>query len=133
MVLVVLLLGACSASPTTRDEAATAANDEGMDLVTAVEGVCVARDEALASPEQAASVFLDRSHDALHRLADDVASVDRRIAAAVLEAKQRVESAADAGQGGALQDSLQELATASGDALGALDMVEPSCVRGPGA
>lgn len=128
MVVIVLLLGACSASPTT-DEAATAANDEGPDLAAVVEGVCVARDEALDSPEEAASVFIDRSHDGLHRLADDVASVDRRIAAAVLEAKQRVELAADAGRGEALQDSLQELATASGDALRALGIAEPPCVR----
>ncbi len=128
MVLVVLLMGACSASPTA-DEAATAANDEGADLAAAVEGVCAARDEALRSPEEAASIFLDRSHGGLHHLADAVASVDRQVAAAVHEAKQRVESAADAGRPAALQASLQDLASVSGDALRALDIAEPGCVR----
>lgn len=131
IVLMVLLLPGCSAPPAP-DDSPTGAIDEGADLVATVEGVCAARDEALQSPAQAASVFLDRSHDGLHRLADDVASLDREIAGTLLEAKQRVELAVDAGRGGALQDSLQNLATASGEALRALGGAEPGCVSEPG-
>ncbi|MDQ3985907.1 MAG: hypothetical protein M3280_05355 [Actinomycetota bacterium] len=110
--------------------ASTPADSEGTELVAAVEGVCAAADKASGSIQKARSLFLDEAHDGIHRLADEVASVDRKLAADVLEAKQAVEAAADASAGRELQRALQRLATAGGDALIALDLETPSCASG---
>ncbi len=107
--------------------ASTSSDSEGTELVAAVEGVCAATDEAAQSVEEARSRFLDEAHDGIHRLADEVASVDRKLAADVLQAKQAVEAAADASARRSLQRALQRLATAGGDALIALDLEPPAC------
>ncbi len=123
--LSLILLVACAQG----DSGSTApAAEDGSELVGAVEGVCAARDAAGRSPEDAALLFLDRSHDGTHRLADEVASVDRGTAAAVLEAKQSVEAVADGSDARALQDALDGLGRAGGDALAALGIEEPACV-----
>lgn len=122
--LLLLLVGCTDAEQAPRSSSANAP-DAG--LVAAVEGVCVARDEALRDADAASSLFLDEAHDGIHRLADDVAAVDRNLAAEVLEAKQRVEAAADASSETRLERALEELATAGADALVALDLEAPSC------
>lgn len=55
--------------------------------------VCDALDEARAGDtESARRVFVNRAHEGLHQLAADTADQDRGAAAALLEAKQQVES-----------------------------------------
>ncbi len=128
MVLVLLTMVACGGEPAS-DDAAGQHGSESSDLVRAVEGVCAARDQASESPEDAAALFLDRSHDGIHRLADRVATADRAVAAKVLEDKQSVEGAADELHAGALHRALASLAVSGGDALSSLDLDVPACAR----
>lgn len=128
VVLMLLTMVACGGERAS-DEAAGQHDSESSDLVSAVEGVCAARDEASESPEDAAATFLDRSHDGIHRLADRVATADRAVAAEVLEAKQAVEAAADELDPDALHRALASLAVSSGDALTSLNLDVPACAR----
>lgn len=62
-----------------------------------VAGLCAAADQARAGETtDARRTFLDESHDALHRLADDATERDRAAAAALLEAKEQVEAGFEA-------------------------------------
>lgn len=119
-----LLVGCADAERAPRSSSASLPD---ADLVATIEGVCAARDEALKDADAASSLFLDEAHDGIHRLAGEVAVVDRNVAADVLEAKQGVEAAADASSGARLERGLGELATTGADALIALDLEPPSC------
>ena len=61
-------------------------------LETAVPGLCRARSQAAHDPAAAGITFYDRAHAQLHLLAPALAQRDRRLAAALLEAKQKVEA-----------------------------------------
>lgn len=112
-----LPLAACSTddeNPGTQDEFSVAAD-----------GLC--RTAAVADDLAAArSVFYDTVHQPLHQLADDAAAEDRRAAAALLEAKQRVESALDTADP-LLPAAVDELVDATGNALDTLDRPGPDC------
>jgi hypothetical protein len=79
--------------------------------------------------EEAGDVFQDRSHEFLHELAADVQGPDPAAAAALLEAKQRVEAAlADPGTDpDALSDLLAALRRAFAAAARALGEKVPAC------
>lgn len=69
--------------------AAACGDDAAADpLVDAHVALCEAGDR----PAEARELFFDRSHEALHEVARRLDDVDRAQAAALLEAKQRVES-----------------------------------------
>ncbi len=91
-------------------------------------GLCLARASAPIDVNTARSTFYDRSHDALHSLASDLASVDRALAARLLEAKQAVES--DFGAEPAppsLGPDLDRLLEVTGQALARLSLPAPPC------
>lgn len=68
----------------------------GAGLAGVADGVCQAAAQAGGGDvEQARATFYDRSHDGLHDVAGRLDSVDRTLAARLLEAKQRVESGLD--------------------------------------
>ena len=112
-----LAFTACSTAdenPQTRDEFSVAAD-----------GLC--RTAAVADDLAAArSVFFDTVHQPLHQLADDTTAEDRGAAAALLEAKQRVEAALDTADP-SLPAAVDELIDATGDALETLDRPGPDC------
>jgi len=128
LMLILLAFVACTGSGDL-DGVDTAPTDTTSDLIVAVEGVCAAREEASDSAERAASIFLDRSHVGIHRLADEVSAIDRAIATRVLEAKQAIETAAGEGDDRGLREALSRLAVEAGDALRALGLDAPPCTR----
>lgn len=112
-----LAQAACSAGtedPATQDEFSMAA-----------EGLCRTADVA-DDPTAARKVFYDTVHQPLHQLADDTAAEDRAAAAALLEAKQRVEAALDASDP-SLAAAVDDLVDATSRALATLDRPEPDC------
>jgi hypothetical protein len=127
-----LVLAGCGNGDQARPASAPS-DSEGNVWVAAVEGVCAAADEASRSTQTARSLFLDEAHEGIHRLADEVASVDRKLAADVLEAKQAVEAAVDASAERRLERALERLAAAGGDALVALDLKPPACASRHGS
>ncbi|HEX2048712.1 MAG TPA: hypothetical protein VHF27_13175 [Acidimicrobiales bacterium] len=88
----------------------------------------VALCQAAARPDQARQLFFDRSHDALHTVAADLEDVDRAQAAALLEAKQRVESGLDA-PGPTLPQDMARLAEVYRASLGRLAIEAPPCEK----
>lgn len=121
-----LVLAACGGSDedppgVTGSVAAEAANE-------AVLGLCEMAAEHIDDLETADAVFLDRSHDTLHLVAAAVEAVDRPAAAALLTAKQQVE--ADLGAdppGPGLADDLEELLSATREALARIGLSAPDC------
>jgi hypothetical protein len=93
-------------------------------LVDAHAGLC----EAAAAPDAARRLFFDRSHEALHTVARALEDVDRGQAAALLEAKERVESALPAPPP-TLATDLRRLAGVYRDGLGRLAIAAPACVE----
>ena len=89
-------------------------------LVDAHAALC----EAAAAPAGARSLFFDRSHEALHTVARGVEDVDRAQAAALLEAKEKVESEIDSRPPG-LADDLLRLADVYRRSLGRLAITAP--------
>ena len=83
LVLLVLVTGACAPGK-------SAAADDAYGR--ALTGLCVARDQAAATPTRVRTTFFDRSHGTLHVLARALENVDRRSTAQVLEAMFRVEA-----------------------------------------
>ena len=82
--------------------------------------------EAAARPASARAVFFDRAHDSLHTVARAVEDVDRAQAAALLEAKEKVEGeVADAPAG--LPDDLLRLAEVYRASLGRLAIEASPC------
>src|ERR687892_1368525 len=96
-------------------------------------GLCEAGTlSARGQVDDAGEVFQDRSHELLHQLAADVQEVDPAAAAALLEAKQRVEAAlVESGTDpGALSDLLAALRRAFAMAARELGKMVPRCGEG---
>ena len=91
-------------------------------LVDAHAALC----EAVARPHQARQLFFHRSHDALHTVARDLEGVDRAQAAALLQAKEKVESGLDA-PAPTLPEDLVRLADVYRASLGRLAITAPPC------
>jgi len=73
-------------------------DDGASQWSSTVAGLCTAAEQAAAGDAgDARRTFLDESHDALHRLADEVTELDRALATGLLEAKERVEAGLEAG------------------------------------
>ena len=88
--------------------------------------------DALAAPDaaEAGTVFESRAHQPLHQLADEVAGVDRGVAADLLEAKFAVETVVreDVGAPDALvHQRLEDLTAQVRRALATLDRPAPAC------
>jgi len=81
--------GSGGASPTARSTTSTAV---AASLVSAVDGLCLARSQVDADPTAVRATFYDRSHDPLHTIARQLEAVDRTVAARLLEAKETVET-----------------------------------------
>ena len=95
-------------------------------------GVLAPLCDAIAAEDgpEATEVFESRAHRPLHTLADEVAGVDRDVAARLLEAKFAVETVVrdDAGAPHALvRQRLEDLAVEVRAALAALDRPAPDC------
>jgi hypothetical protein len=91
-------------------------------LVDAHAALC----EAATSPTTARALFFDRAHEALHTVARGVEDVDRGQAAALLVAKEKVESELDARPPN-LPDDLRRLADVYRTSLGRLAIEAPPC------
>lgn len=94
----------------------------------AVAGLCAAADQARGGDIDAArGTFFDQAHDDLHQLADVAARDDRGSAAALLEAKETVESGLEgAAQPGALADDINALVAATRAAVDATGALVPA-------
>jgi len=97
-------------------------------LIQAVEGVCEARDAIDDSIGPSWEIFQNRAHDALHELAREVTEESRGRAAALLEAKQRVEVAfvEDMNAKG-FRKLMTQLLDASNASLGELSLTPVRC------
>jgi len=91
-------------------------------LVDAHAGLC----QATAHLDMARALFFDRSHDALHTVARALGDVDRAQAAALLEAKERVESELTTPPP-TLRADLLALADVYRTGLGRLAITAPAC------
>ena len=129
-----LALAACGADGTTPSPSApTALPSGGLGIVTqettsaAVLGLCEVLSGLADDPETAMDTFHDRVHEELHVIAAATQTQDRAAAAALLQAKEKVEAdfagrdAADAG------DDVEALAAALRDALDAIGLAAPDC------
>ncbi len=98
-------------------------------LTAAVEGLCTALRQAPDSPSAAETTFFDESHDTLHAIARGLEEVDRPQAAALLEAKQRVEADLAGGRasGGRIADDLRPLVDATRAGLARLEVPTQPC------
>lgn len=87
-----------------------------------VEGLCMAAGQAGdGSVAQARTTFFDRSHDAIHEVADSLDDHERPLEARLLETKARVEAAFDGdGEPAALAADLADLADAASLAYAAI-------------
>ena len=98
-------------------------------LTGAVEGLCTAVGQAPDGPRAAEATFFDESHATLHVIARGLEDVDRPAAAALLEAKQRVEADFSGGlaSGGRVADDLRLLVDATRAGLARLEVQAPAC------
>ena len=85
-----------------------------------VAGVCAAL-EASEGGGDVRAVFYDRAHDGLHELAADTSDQDRRVAAALLRSKERVEALLDGPPGPETTGALRTLSEAATEAASVLD------------
>jgi hypothetical protein len=122
-IAIAMILAACSPASGTAGQTATG-------LTAASTGVCQA---IVALPDVAAAErsFTNVAHEALHGLAAEP-GLDRQVAAAILEAMQKVE--ADFGQSqppnlAALTSDLTTLHESADRALVSLGQVAPPCAR----
>lgn len=87
----------------------------------AYEAICRARAaEQDGDTPAARDVFYDGAHAGLHGIADEVAGMDRPLAADLLRAKNAVEASFDSSAGGRLESQLDELLRVSQMALESL-------------
>jgi hypothetical protein len=121
-VCLILTLAAC-----TKDAPTPRPTDPRGRWLAAVDGLCAALDQAgdVAAAER---TFYDRSHDALHEIAAAAQDVDPEATAALLTAKNAVETdlRKDA-KPPALRGHLQTLIAATVDVLAALGVDSPGC------
>lgn len=101
----------------------------GGSYVAAVTGLCEARRVAASDPDEALRLFQDEAHVPLHDLAAEVGERDRAAAAALLEAKQTVESEVENEplEGDALEADLDDLLDATVSGLAAIEVEAPTC------
>lgn len=106
-----------------------AASEEESMFVAMMQGLCGAEAQARAGDAPAAAVtFENRSHDGLHRLADEAQGGDRATASELLRAKQLVEAAIVEGAAGAdLEPLLADLTDAAVAAAASIDVEVPGC------
>jgi hypothetical protein len=100
--------------------------------VRAYLALCSVQSAAAASDVPTAeATFRDEVHETLHHLADEVGTVDRTVAAALLQAKSTVEAdlAEDAPNPATLATHAQELLEAMEDAMGAVGLEAPGCLE----
>ena len=90
-------------------------------------------DAAAQDVVTAEATFRDEVHETLHHLADEVETVDRTIAAALLRAKSSVEAdfAEDAPDPATTAADVQGLLSAMGNAMGAVGLEAPGCPDQP--
>lgn len=87
----------------------------------AYEALCRARAAAQnGDAPEARDIFYDGAHAGLHRIADEVAGMDRPLAADLLRAKNAVEASFGSSAGGHLESQLDELLRVSQMALESL-------------
>lgn len=104
--------------------AASARSSEARDSLCAAAAAVRRGDVGTARP-----MVFGRTHDQLHMLAADTAERSRAAAAALLEAKAKVEAVFDP-PAATLADDLDALAVATGRAMGAAGGIEPGpCPR----
>ncbi len=130
--LVAILAGAAACSGDGAEPSATSAPSStappGNAYQVAFVGLCLTRASARIDVNTARSTFYDRSHDPLHALASDLASVDRALAARLLEAKEAVESDFRAEPvPPSLGRDLDRLVQVTGEGLARLSLPAPPC------
>ncbi|HVL07115.1 MAG TPA: hypothetical protein VM388_14085 [Acidimicrobiales bacterium] len=119
-----LLAAACGGTGGPEDRTITVAGQPVAvaPLVDAHAALC----QAAAEPGAARRHFFDRAHDQLHTVAKALEDVDREQAAALLQAKERVESELS-DPPASLPDDLRRLAGVYRDGLGRLAITAPPC------
>lgn len=112
------------------DHDATASSGNSNETyVAAVTGLCAAHHAASTDADEARRIFQDDAHVPLHDVAAEVQETDRAAAAALLEAKETVESDVEdeSVDGAALESDLEDLLDATVLALRAIDVEAPTC------
>ena len=95
-------------------------DEERPNEETVVAGVCSAL-EASEDGGDPRAVFYDRAHEGLHGLAAETSAQDRRVAAALLRSKERVEELLDEPPGPETTDALRTLSKAAAEAVSVVD------------
>jgi hypothetical protein len=114
-------------SPTTTPSPTSeGTGPEGVALIALCE---VETDLEQGDIDQAAATFEDEVHETLHELADQLEAVDRKVAAALLVAKAKVEAgfADPSVQAPALRRAVEALIVEMRAAMTALDLDQPAC------
>jgi hypothetical protein len=126
LAVLALLLTACGGSSDSGTKTVTVGGEQVTvaRLVDAHAGLC----EAASRPATARALFYDRSHEALHTVARGVEDVDRAQAAALLEAKEKVEAELDNPPPTLVADLLT-LADVYRTSLGRLAITAPPCQK----
>lgn len=94
----------------------------------AYEAICRARGAAQDGDAAASrDAFYGGAHAGLHGIADEVAEMDRPLAADLLRAKNAVEASFNSSAGGRLESQLDELLRVSQMALESLGVSYPLC------
>jgi hypothetical protein len=122
-VVALLVLAACSDAGSNPRTITVAGQPVAVaSLIDAHTALC----QAAADPDAARRLFFDRAHEQLHTVARALEDVDRAQAAALLEAKEKVESELP-NPPPALPDDLRRLAAVYRDGLGRLAITAPPC------
>jgi len=96
--------------------------------VSAVAGLCLARSQAEGDRGSVRGTFYDRSHEPLHTIARQLETVDRGLAARLLEAKEKVEVDVNAQPpASALAVDLDQLVDVTRQGLAKLSVVAGPC------
>lgn len=131
LVLGGIAIGGAGLTVLARDghEAEPSASGSDNSYVSMFTGLCEARRLAPRDPGEATLIYQDKLHVAVHDLAAKVQARDRGAAAALLEAKQAVETDIDADEvdGDALEQHLDELLEATVTGLRTIDLEAPTC------
>ena len=118
LALAAVLVGAACGDD---DEPAAPPAPSDATVAALCDAVRAARDGDL---DEAEDIVLGRAHDRLHELAAEVSDLDRTVAAALLEAKQRVEADLT-NPSDELQRHLEDLVAATADAVAAAGRPRP--------
>lgn len=129
-----LVLAACATDGATPSPSAPTALPSGeLGVVTqeaasaAALGLCEVLSGLPTDPETAMATFHDRVHEELHVIAAATQVEDRAAAAALLQAKERVEADFDGPDAADAGGDLEALAAALRDALAAIGLTAPDC------